>query len=184
MDQQLPSRFVEIGRIGKARGLDGTIRFMPGQRFFIDELLSESSILYMRNDRSDLVPLRIEKVYRELKRNHQSFFVKFDLIASREDADSARDKALFADKSHTGMEPLPAVESDTDFFGYEIIYQNRLVGEVLDIMESPAHPILEVKLESGSGGVLLIPFVNEFVESVDDQNQQLFCRELDQLTDL
>lgn len=184
MEQQLPSRFVEIGRIGKARGLDGTIRFMPGKQFFIDEVLSESSILYMRNERSDLVPLRIEKVYRESKRNHQSFFVKFDLIASREEADAARDKALFADKSVAGANPLPAVESDDDFFGYEIIFQNRLIGEVLDVMETPAHPILEVKLESGTGGVLLIPFVNEFVESVDHQNQQLICKELDQLTDL
>lgn len=183
MEQQLPSRFVEIGRIGKARGLDGTIRVMPVKRYFIDEILSESAILYMRNERSDLVPLRIEKVHRELKRNQPSFFVKFDLIASREEADAARDKALYADNSISDINLLPDHESDSDYFGYEIIYQNRLIGEVLDIMENPAHPILEVKLEAG-GGVLLIPFVDEYIESADHQKQQLFCKELDQLTDL
>ena len=183
MEQQVPSRFVEIGRIGKAKGLDGTIRLMPGQRFFVDGLLSEANILYIRNERSDLVPLRIEKVHKEIKRNHQSFFVKFDLIDSREQADSARDKAVFVDKNGADIDLILTDEPETDFFGYEIFYQDRLFGEVLDVMESPAHPILEVKVESGTG-VILIPFVDEFIESIDHQNQQLFCKELDQLTDL
>src|SRR5690625_6639291 len=84
MEQQLPNRFVEIGRVGKARGLDGTIRFVPGQQFTDEGALSESGILYIRNERSDLVPMRIEKVNREFRRNQPSFFVKFDLIASRD----------------------------------------------------------------------------------------------------
>lgn len=183
MEQQLPNRFVEIGRVGKARGLDGTIRFVPGQQFTDEGALSESGILYIRNERSDLVPMRIEKVNREFRRNQPSFFVKFDLIASREEADSARGRALFLDRSTAVPGSDGDDETDIDYFGYEIIWKNRLFGEVLDVMENPAHPILEVKMES-DGGVLLIPFVDEFIESADHQRQQLICKELDQLTDL
>src|SRR5690625_1775062 len=99
MEQQLPNRFVEIGRVGKARGLDDTMRFVTGQQFTDEVERSEIGIPYNRNERSDLVTMRIEKVNREFRQNKPSFFVKFDLITSREEADSARGRALFLDRS-------------------------------------------------------------------------------------
>jgi ribosomal 30S subunit maturation factor RimM len=45
-------------------------------------------------------------------------------------------------------------------------------------MENPAHLILEVSYEKG---VLLIPFVDEFVESIHEQDKTISCINLDQL---
>jgi 16S rRNA processing protein RimM len=180
MAQTVPDRFIEIGRIGKPRGLDGTVRFLPNDNF-IDELFDDVNIFYVRNERSDLVPARLKDVHLEKKRNHQTFFVQFDLIANRSDAEAAMDRALFAEKSVID-ELSPDLESDfpdsPDLIDFDVTYNGKLFGTVLDVMENPAHLILEVKYE---GGVILIPFVDEFVELTHQQNNSISCVNLDQL---
>lgn len=170
------SRFKEIGRIGKARGLDGVVRFLPVNDF-TDDLLSPGEIVYTKNKRSDLVPMRIESVHREEKKNQITFFVKFDLIANRSDADAAMDKAVFSDKV---IEHEPDESDEPDLTGYTVIYNDSTFGSVLDLMSNPAHLILEVKTETG---VLLIPVVDEFVDHTDHQKKVVYCKNLDQLTD-
>lgn len=182
MAQKVPDRFIEIGRIGKPRGLEGTVRFLPNQHF-IDGIFDKADIFYLRNNRSDLVPARLTDVLLEEKRNHQTFFVQFDLIANRNDAEAAVDKALFAERSILEkMESELSSESDmpgeTDLTGYEVMYNQTFFGSVLDVMENPAHPILEVKHKKGA---VLIPFVDEFVEAVSESDKLITCRNLDQL---
>lgn len=170
------SRFVEIGRIGRPRGLDGVVRFMPNE-FFFDGLFDETDLLYVRDSRSDLVPMRIQNLHIESKRNQTSFFVKFDMITDREAADKAQNRSLFVDKKL--LENLPPEKDVADsVIGYTIRYLDADFGTVLDIMENPAHPILEVKVETGT---LLIPMVEEYVDRIDHQNQRLVGRNLDQL---
>lgn len=170
------SRFTEIGRIGKARGLDGVVRFLPNNNF-TDDLLSPGTIVYIKNERSDLLPMRIESVHREEKKNQHTFFVKFDLIASRTDSDAAMDKAIYTDRV---IEPEPEENDEPELTGYNVFYKNDIFGSVLDIMSNPAHSILEVKTETG---LLLIPMVDEFVEHTDHQKKVVYCKNLDQLTD-
>lgn len=184
MAQTVPDRFIEIGRIGKPRGLDGTVRFLPNQNF-IDGLFDQADIFYVRNERSDLVPVRLKDVHLEEKRNKQTFFVQFDLIASRSDAEAAMDKALFAEKSV--VEEIASeynyeseISEETDFSGYEVLYKNVFFGTVLDVMENPAHPILEVK---HSNGAVLIPFVDEFIETINKSDKKIICKNLDQLVE-
>jgi len=169
------SRFTEIGRIGKARGLDGVVRFLPNNNF-TDDLLSPGTIVYIKNERSDLMPMR-KSVHREEKKNQHTFFVKFDLIASRTDSDAAMDKAIYTDRE---IEPGPDEIDDPELTGYDIIYNNNIFGSVLDIMSNPAHSILEVKTETG---LLLIPVVDEFIDHTDHQKKVVYCKNLDQLTD-
>lgn len=178
MAQSANNRFVEIGRIGKPRGLDGIVRFLP-TAVFTDDLLDPDHILYMRNNRSDLIPVRTETVQTEMKKNQQSFFVKFDTIANRNEAEMAMNKALFVERVHI-YTPEP-VEEEISLTGYSVHFENREIGRVLDVIENPAHPILEVKYGSGS---LLIPYVDEFIEEADHEKATIFCRNLDQLTDL
>ncbi|REL39167.1 16S rRNA processing protein RimM [Rhodohalobacter sp. SW132] len=176
----MTSRFFEIGRIGRARGLDGWVRFLP-ENSLVDEFLSESPIVYFKNDRGGFQPLRIEEFYTEEKKNQVSFFVKFDMITNRTDAESLNDKGIYSDR----FDPLAELESndsdtETDLSGYEIQYKSEVPGYVLDTFETPAHTILEVKTDSGS---LLIPFVDEFIEQVNHEKNAIICRNLDQLMD-
>lgn len=173
------NRFLEIGRIGKPRGLEGVVRFLPNQ-FFTDGLFDRDILFYLRNNRSDLVPARVEQVYTESKRNQQLFFVKFDMIASRSDAEQALNRPIYAERVLI-EDLLPSKNEQPDFIGYTVETNGEPVGEVLDILENPAHPILEVKVGSGT---ILIPMVDEYVESTNHNNHTVQCKNLDQLTGL
>ena len=178
MVQSVENRFIEIGRIGRPRGLEGVVRFMPNQHF-TDGLFDRVDLFYMKNNRSDLVPARIENVHVENKRNQQSFFVKFDMIANRNDAESAMNRALFIERILL-EDTSPQPESTTDLFGYTLWFNEKEFGTVLGMMENPAHPILEVKHGKGA---LLVPVAEEFVEQIDHDNQVIYCINLDQLTE-
>lgn len=171
------SRFREIGRIGKPRGLEGVIRFLPNDLIDAD-LLTTGTIVYMKNDRSDLIPARIESVHREEKKNQQTFFVKFDLIANRSDAENAMDRAIFTDQPSPSEITKP---EEPDITGYIVKYDDRQIGSVLDSLDSPAHSILEVKFESST---LLIPRVDEYIAEINHDDKTIHCINLDQLIDI
>lgn len=172
----LENRFIEIGRIGRPRGLEGVVRFMPNQNF-TDDLFDRADLFYMKNERSDLFPSRIDSVHVETKRNHLSFFVKFDMIASRTEAESARNKAVFI-KTDAFDEVVSPVEEAESFIGYTVRYNNEDFGEVLDVMQNPAHPVLEVKHGTGT---ILIPMVEKYVKKTDQKNGIVVCINLDLL---
>jgi len=179
MSHNLHNRFTEIGRFGRPRGLDGDIRFQPNENF-VDELFDRLDLFYIKNERSDLVPARLESFKIEKKRNQQTFFVKFDLIATRDDADMAMNKAL-----HVVTDELQSMQKDQDsnpedVIGYRVILENQDVGEVLDLFENPAHQILEITYNSGS---LLIPMVDEYVDHIDHSGGSIYCKNLHQLTE-
>lgn len=176
MVQSMKNRFVEIGRLGRPRGLDGVVRFMPNQNFS-DDLFDQADLFYMKNDRSDLVPARIEEAYIETKRNHQSFFVKFDMIANRTDAEAAQNKAVFI-RSEIFDEIFDPPEMADSYIGYTIEYRGEEFGKVLDVLMNPAHPILEV---NHGAGTILIPLADEYVKETDPENGIIICINLDQL---
>ena len=178
MAHSAEDRFLEIGRIGKARGLNGVLRFFPNNRF-TEGLFDRHKLFHMKNRRSDLIPVRLEHVHIESKKKKQLFFVKFDMIASRSDAEDAMNRALFIEAEH--LDEHAEIDDEESLIGYEIQYHGKPFGEVLDVMENPAHLILQVKHEIGA---LLIPLVDEFVQETDHHNRMIICRNLDQLTDL
>lgn len=176
MVQSMENRFVEIGRIGRPRGLDGIVRFMPNENFS-DDLFDQADLFYMKNDRSDLVPTRIDSVQIETKRNQQSFFVKFDMIANRTDAESAQNRAIFIRSADFDEITEPPEEEDS-YIGFTIQYGGEEFGEVLDVLRNPAHPIVEVK---HGDSTILIPMVDEYVKETDPETGIIYCINLDQL---
>ncbi len=175
----LDNRFTEIGRFGRPHGLDGNIRFKPNDNF-IDSLFDQIQMYYIKNERSDMVPTRIISRYVEEKRNQKLFFVKFDSIANRQDAEQAMNRALFVVTDELEKLKPESKSDERSLFGYSIYYDGNRIGEVLDVLENPAHPILEIRYQSGS---LLIPFVDEFVDRIDHDQSSINCINLDQLTE-
>lgn len=173
----MSSRLHEIGRVGRPRGLDGWVRFEPISTL-ASAILQVDGIVYVKSNRSGYRPLRIDEYYTEEKRNTQSFFVKFDMITNRTEAEEVKDKALYSDQFDP-EDDVDSIDDDrTDYSGYKIIYDEESIGSILDVMENPAHSILEAKVGKGS---LLIPFVDEFVTEVDHDNRLIHCQNLDQL---
>ena len=57
-----------------------------------------------------------------------------------------------------------------DLLGMNVYSSNILIGEVVDLMKSNAHPILVVK---GTDKQQLIPFIDQFIINVDVENKKI-----------
>lgn len=166
--------FVQVGHIERSHGLEGEIKVLFENHD--PEVVETLNMVYLRNDRGDLIPARILNFRVEGKKNKHSFFVQFDHIADRSSAESLRGKGIFLETEKA----QPFIQTDEDpeqsLIDCEVYDGKHYEGIVMDVMNNPAHPILVVATETGSR---LIPYVDHFVKETRDRN--IICQNLDEL---
>lgn len=177
MGAEHSDRYVKIGRIGKARGLHGVVRIIPDSPDF-SELLEHNALFYTKQDPLGFIPIRVEEVQTEFKRNQTSFFVKFDRITNRSDAEKVLEKTLWCDQNRI---PLLQKTTDDTLVGYQVFNNQAWFGEVLEVLENPAHPILEVKTERD---IILIPMVEFYISETNHSRKSIQGINLDLLSEI
>lgn len=178
MTQRRTSQYEEVGYVARAHGTAGEVMIIP--EFAVPDLLQKDDLVRIKNHRGDLIPARIEKLRVDDRKNRISFFVKFDHVADRTQAEQLKGQKIFieADK----VEAWIGEDEEELYMDYEVFDEHdAYVGLVEDIIPNPAHPILEVVSD---GSRLLVPAVDEYIRSVDQEGRKLFCRNLDQLAGL
>ncbi|MCR6711357.1 MAG: ribosome maturation factor RimM [Demequina sp.] len=145
-----------VARIGKAHGLKGEVtldlrsdtpetRLIPGATF--------------QTERDGVGRLTVEKV----REQHGRWFVTFAEIGDRTAAEDARGTELVIDAE--------ASDEEGAWFIHELVGLRAVrpdgteVGEVVDLLDMPAHDVLVVREPSGHRA--MIPFIEAFVPEVD-----------------
>jgi len=149
---------IEVGRIGKPHGLDGSVT-LTGHGGTVPMALGTEVEVGGR-------PATI--VGR--KGTDERPIVRFDIAASREGAQELRGQPVTVPVS-----ALPEPDEDeffhVDLIGCEVWCDGRRVGAVRTVHTYPANDVLE--LESGE----MIPFVDDAVEAVDVAERRIGLRE-------
>jgi 16S rRNA processing protein RimM len=147
------------GTLGKVHGLKGQLylnlapggldRLELGERFYVaDEGAGEPR------------PCAVTRVGGTDRRP----LVLLDLAATREEAIALQGRELLA--AGTALDEVPHYRVG-DLLGLPVhTASGRLVGEVRDVIEAPAHEILAVRAPDGAD--VLIPLVDELVSLEDD----------------
>ena len=141
------------GEIGKPHGINGDVyvvrisddpnRFDPGAEL----VHSDGRTLVVENARP----------------HRDRFLVKFEGIASREDAEALRG-TLFVPASEA-RELEDGEYWERDLIGCEVFdREGRRLGELVSVVPGTAQDLFEVKTASG---VQLVPLVQEFVVEID-----------------
>ncbi|MEX0639264.1 MAG: hypothetical protein WD094_02295 [Balneolaceae bacterium] len=171
------NRFNEIGRAGRAHGLDGAVRVLPEREEY--ESLFKVGILLTLKDRQGLnIPLRIERVQRSIKGSTRLFFVKFDRINNRMEAESLLDRPLLADLS---LSDVPEKEALEDIRGFMLTDPSGLKANVVSVFDNPAHRIIEAE---HNGNHFMVPWVDEYVLQIDNKSRRIRCQNLESLINL
>ncbi|MEX0890043.1 MAG: hypothetical protein WDZ33_00765 [Balneolaceae bacterium] len=169
------SRLGKIGMIEQVHGLDGVVRLSAAVE--MEEKLREGELLYLKNRRGDFIPVRIEQVRLEEKHKRCLFFVKFDRIANRTEAEPFLNSGIYSDQPGSS-----SVTAEVGIEGYRVFDGTGQIGTVSSVMKNPAHPILQIR--TSSGGELLIPWVDIYVRSVDPENRTVQCGDIEILRNL
>jgi 16S rRNA processing protein RimM len=172
----MESQFISVGRIVRAHGTAGEVVLAPS--FDQHEVYTQSDLFYLKS-RHQYVPVRVSTVKPVRKGDRLSFFVKFDHIAGRTEAESLRDVEVFVPEDQ-----LPETEANLAdiLFGFEVIADNGTrFGEVIDVLDNPAHPLLQIK---DADGAFFVPFVDAFILEVDEEGGRIITTDLTEFKSL
>jgi 16S rRNA processing protein RimM len=167
--------FIRIGSVVRPHGLSGEVVVSVDVDLDIEQAnnLNSFEIFYVRNDRGDFIPMRVERSQVIFKNKQFSFFVKFVQVSTRETSEALKgqDVFLLSDDLEIGEEE--------SYIDYDLISEKgESYGLVTDVLDNPAHPILEI---SGNKGRILVPFVEAYIISVDDEAKRIIGKNIEYL---
>lgn len=168
--------WTSIGYISRAHGLKGEVVLEP--EFDDDELYSIDRIFYLGKTGRDPVPVRIGEVKLVQKGDQQSFFVKFEHITDRSGAEKIKGYSLYLPSCEVEVNEY----TDDDFVGYDVVHEDGTIeGEVVGVLDNPAHTLLEIL---GNDGSYFIPLVDQYVSVIDEKNRKLIITDVSELKSL
>jgi len=179
MLESIENQYQQIGYIARSHGVQGDVLVIP--EFYAPTLFDTLDLVRIENTRGDLIPARVESVRVQEKNNRLSFFVKFEHVSDRTQAEDLKNFAVFADREIVES-LLGTDEQPLDLTSFDIWADGKHVGSVEAMLQNPAHPILQVITPEQNE--LLIPVVDEYVAEVDEENQKIQCKNLQQLEGL
>jgi len=167
---ELPSDLVMVGYIAGAHGIRGLVRVRPYSAE-ADALLSVNAWWLEKQDK--LVSVEVI----EAIPHNEEIVAHLRGIQDRNAAEALRGSVV-----HISRSRFPELDED-EFYWVDLIglYVENVRGEPLgiihDLMDNGAHQILKVMVESqdktGKQKELLIPFVNQFVIHVDQEQKKV-----------
>ena len=147
-----------IGKIGKARGLDGTLKIIPLTDFegrFDD--LKEISV-------GDKI-FQVEKV----QYIGGEIFIKFKNVDSREIAKTLTNKFLTVSRADAA--PLEDGEFYTfDIIGCKVFDGEKMLGKVENVLKTGSNDVFQVVGETE----ILIPALKNVISKIDIVNKKIF----------
>ena len=176
MLEPIENQYEKIGYISRSHGVKGEVLIVPD--IYAPTLFDALDLVRIETARGDLVPARVESVRVQEKNNRLSFFVKFEHVTDRTQAENLKNSSVFAGReiveSLLDTDNLPL-----DLTSFAIVRDGQSIGEVEEMLENPAHPILQVVTDKQEQ--LLIPLVDEYVADIDEKAKQIQCKNLEQL---
>ncbi len=175
MPEPIENQYFLMGHIARSNGVDGTVLIVPIPEAEDPGLFDEVELIYLQNGRGDLIPARIESVRVQQKDKRLSFFTKFEHIANRREAESLTGFPVLVAKDKASN----MVSEKAGWISFEVFDDKKeYIGKVENMIENPAHPILDISIVRGN---LLVPYVDEYIEAVDEENEAIYCKNLEQL---
>ena len=158
--------WIEVGRVRRPHGVRGEVRVAAAsdnpERFVV------GSVLYARPGRAGLAGAgcgeRTRLTIETVRGGSELPIVAFREIQALEEAEGLRGYVL-----EVRALDLPPLDED-EFYPFDLVDlavedpQGARIGRVSQVVDSPAHGLLEIALEGG--GKVLVPFVSAAVPNV------------------
>ncbi|MDI6402184.1 hypothetical protein QLX67_09265 [Balneolaceae bacterium ANBcel3] len=162
-----------LGKVVKAHGTKGGFLLDIGS--FLKESMPKDK-LFLRYPGHQWVPYRIDDIRPVLDKSRTLFFVRLEEIHTRTIAESLRNHEVMTDQKPEALEEEPSTA------GYEVVRPDKTVlGEVVDIIETPAYEVFVVVADKGR---VLIPDVPEYVTNICHDTRVLMVQNTDNLESL
>ncbi len=141
---------LRIGRVVNTHGIKGEIKVLSDFKYK-DDVFKEGSILYIDGTKY------IIKSYRR----HKNFdLIKFDVFDDINDVLFLKGKGVFISRDDYVFSGI----LNEDLYGKKVYDKNKYIGVLEDIINNNGQELLVIKNDIRK---ILVPYVDEFVESID-----------------
>ena len=161
---------VIVGKIVNTCGLKGEVKVINSSSF-VNERYKKTSVLTVINDSKNIC----EKVtVSGFRTNNKFIYLKFKEINSIEEAERFKESELVIDGDN-----LERIDEDT-FYHYELLnmkvyYGGNVLGIITEIYDNGAQDLIRVQSDEIN---VLVPFLDEFIESIDVENKTIHLKNL------
>jgi 16S rRNA processing protein RimM len=171
------SNYITAGTIVRVHGMAGMVVFES------ESVIPESGDLFLvEQSGRDLRPYRVEKASPAGKAGRQLFFLKFVDIDSRSAADALKGFRVLENPGSVYARIPEAGPAGDDLTDYTVTDAGSgLEGYVSEVIDNPAHPLLQVQLDTA---LILVPLVDAYITGIDHKKKRITARNLDMFTDL
>jgi len=147
-----------IGSIARPVGMNGEVIVNP-DTYDVNRYLDLEEVFVGKSEQtSDLYKIQ------SVRFNKQRPVLKFESIDSREDAENIIDLILYVDEKNR-IELPGGVHFIHDIIGMKVFtVDDEYIGDINDVLELPAQNVYVVIYK---GNELMIPAVDEFIDSID-----------------
>ena len=153
---------ITVGKLGKVRGLDGSLKIIPLTDFEnrfdnLEEIFVGEKLFQVEN----------------VKYISGDIFIKFVGIDSREVAKTLTNKLLKVDRKNVA--PLDEGEFYTfDIIGCEVFDGDKFFGEVTEVLKTGSNDVFQVQGERE----ILIPALKSVVKKINVAEKKIFIDSL------
>lgn len=150
--------YLYLGKFVNTHGIKGEIRILSDFNHKRD-VFKKGNFLYIGNEK--------EKQVINTYRVHKNYdMVTFNGINDINDVLRFKGKSVYINREEFNFEGIIY----DDLIGLQVYDKDKLIGEVVDIMKSSAHPLLVIE---NNGKQNFIPFIDEFILNVDEKNKRI-----------
>ncbi len=156
---------IKIGVVQKPHGVRGEIKIFPTTDFIKERFKKDNVVTMILNGKTSELTIESSRMHK------QSVLVKFKEHSSLNDVEFFHNAELYVNRDE--LHALPEDEFYfVDLVGCKAFVSDKEIGEVIEVMETPAHPILRIKAKDEDRDIL-VPFVERFIVSVDVEAKQI-----------
>jgi 16S rRNA processing protein RimM len=177
LERGVGDRAIYLGRIVKAFGIKGEVKFVASDDYWDGVLESRALALrWIAEDGVEEAPVRVKTA-----RPHAgAMLLTLDGVDDREAAEAEVGRELFIDRARIDVPPPESVRPFQVIGSRVLLEDGEEIGRVTAMVRSAAHPVYEV---TGPGGVVLIPGVPQFVVGRDEERGTMTIRPIPGLLD-
>ena len=157
----------EIGYFSKTHGVKGHLILKVTQDFYYQDI----KVMF-----TEVSGSKAPHFISSIESNAKNVIVKLEELSKVEEAQKMIGKKVFVDQEFVdGVEEM-------DFIGYELIDRKAgSLGPILEVNDQGVQLLVTLKYQ---GKEVILPLVDELIESIDDENKKIVYQAPDGLIDM
>lgn len=176
-DAASAASLVQVGRIGKPHGLDGTVKVIPVSDD--PERFTTFDAVYVGRSADQATEHAVREVRFQPHKKGTTVLLSLETTTDRNAAEALRRLDVFVPESAFALQGEERFAHD--LVGYAVYDGDTRVGTLTEVMPLPGPDALVIKTEAGHDA--LVPFVEALVPRIDDAAQRIHLNPPDGLLD-